>query len=153
LLQVADGLAQGLGAGQLAEQVAGDEQDVDLLGGAVAGDALDGPAQVVGAVDPAEAVGQVPVGGVQDAHAVPRVRQHFHALSHKGALASKPSSEGGGTPARGASSGGQATAGARTASATRDAAAARLAAPLPRPGRAPGEPFRLARLRTTTPGP
>src|SRR5262249_9329772 len=68
-LQVADGVAQGLRAGQLAEQVAGDEQDVHGLGLAVVGDALDGPAQVVGAVDAAEAVGEVPVSGVQDPHA------------------------------------------------------------------------------------
>ena len=32
------------------------------------GDALDGAAQVVGTVDAAEAVAQVPVGGVEDAH-------------------------------------------------------------------------------------
>ena len=70
-LQVRDGVAQPVGTGQLAEQVAGDQEHVHLLGLAAAGDALDGAAQVVGAVDPAQAVAQVPVGGVQEFHNPP----------------------------------------------------------------------------------
>jgi hypothetical protein len=68
LLPVADGLAEAVRPGQLAEQVAGDEQHVGPLVLAVLGNALDGPAQVVGAVDPAEAVAEVPVRGVEDFH-------------------------------------------------------------------------------------
>ena len=77
-----------VGPGQFAEQVAGDEQHIDLFRSAVVGDALDGLAQIVGAVDAAEAVAEVPVGGVQDAHAIApgstfRNETQFAVLSHK----------------------------------------------------------------------
>jgi hypothetical protein len=68
LLQMADGVAEGVGPGQLAEQVAGHEEDIDVLGAAVLGDPLDGAAQIVGAIDSPEAIGEVPVSGVQDPH-------------------------------------------------------------------------------------
>jgi hypothetical protein len=67
-LQMANCVAQPVGAGQLAKQVAGHEQHVGQLLLAVRADPLDRAAQVVGAVDPAQAVAQVPVGGVQDFH-------------------------------------------------------------------------------------
>src|SRR5262249_22084638 len=94
LLQVADGVAQGLGAGQLAEQVAGHQQQVDRLGSAVAGDALDGAAQILRAVDPPEAVGQVPVSGVQDTHDLPPSMRGYcrqRTLSHRPGDGGKPS--------------------------------------------------------------
>ena len=68
-LQMADGVAQAIGAGQFAEQVAGDKEHIHFLGRAVIGDPLDGTAQVVGAVDATQTVAQVPVGGMQNAHA------------------------------------------------------------------------------------
>src|SRR5512135_1010548 len=68
LLQVGDRLAQGIRPTQVAEQVPRDEQQVNRLALAITGDPLDPPAQVVGPVDPAEAVAQVPVGSVQDPH-------------------------------------------------------------------------------------
>ena len=67
-LPVLDGLAQPIGPGQLAEQVARDQQNVDLLLPAVVADALDGLAEVESAVDPPEAVAEMPVGGVEEAH-------------------------------------------------------------------------------------
>ncbi len=66
LLQMADRLAQSVRSSQFAEQVAGDEQDIDFFRAAVVGHALDGLAEIVGAIDAAESVGQVPIGGVQD---------------------------------------------------------------------------------------
>src|SRR5262249_33827748 len=75
LLEVFDGVAQAVGTAQFAEQVAGDKQDVGLFLFGVEGDALDGPAQVGGAVDAAEAVAQVPVGGVEDFHNTPLSRR------------------------------------------------------------------------------
>jgi hypothetical protein len=65
---VADRLAKAVRPREFAEQVARDEQDVDALALAVVGDALDGAAQVVGAVDPAEPVAEVPVAGVEYSH-------------------------------------------------------------------------------------
>src|SRR5262245_40996258 len=65
---VLDRLAQPVRPGQLAEQVPGDEEDIDLFLAAVPTDALDSPAQVLGAVDSPEAVAEVPVGGMEDAH-------------------------------------------------------------------------------------
>jgi hypothetical protein len=67
-LEVADGIAEAVGPGEFREEVAGDEEDIDRLGAAVVGDALDGRPQVVGAIDASESVGQMPVGGVQHSH-------------------------------------------------------------------------------------
>src|SRR4029079_6951643 len=67
-LPVLDGLAKSVRPGHLAEQVTGDEQDVHILLAAVRPDALDGGAEVEGAVDATEAVAEVPVGGVEEAH-------------------------------------------------------------------------------------
>ncbi len=63
-----DRLAQGVRPGQLAEQIAGYEQDIDLLRPAIPGHTHDRFLQILGAVDAAEAVGQVPVGGMQNSH-------------------------------------------------------------------------------------
>src|SRR3954467_13995217 len=61
-------LAEPVRPGHFAEQVAGDEQHVGVFRAAVGADALDGGAEVEGAVDPPEAVAEVPVGRVEDAH-------------------------------------------------------------------------------------
>ena len=71
-LPVADEVSREIvGACQFAEQVAGDEQHIDGLLLAMHGDSpLDraGEGRVHGAVDAAEAVAEVPVGGVEDLH-------------------------------------------------------------------------------------
>ena len=67
-LQMAHGVAQRLSAGQFAEQIARDEEDVDALLPAILAHALDGLAQVVGSIDSTESVGEVPVSGVQNTH-------------------------------------------------------------------------------------
>src|SRR5947209_6892059 len=68
VLHVANGFAEPVRAGELTENVAGHEQDVDFFLAAIAGHPLDGPPQIVGAVDAAEAVAEVPVRGVQQLH-------------------------------------------------------------------------------------
>ncbi len=69
LLQMADRLAQTHPApANSLNKIAGDEQDIDFFRQAIIGHALDGLAQIVRAIDATEAVGQVPVGGVQNAH-------------------------------------------------------------------------------------
>ena len=65
-----EGVGHLLDVGLLAEQVAGDDEQFDGVLVAEFGDALDAPLQVVGAVQPAELVTQVPVGRVQDSHGV-----------------------------------------------------------------------------------
>ena len=67
-LQMADGVAEAFVTGQFAEDVAGDEEDVNFFGATIVGDPLDAAAEVLGAVDAAQAVAEMPVGGVQDAH-------------------------------------------------------------------------------------
>ena len=69
LLDVADGRPHLLGAAALAEEVAGREHHVDLVLVEVAGDLLEGPADVTRAVHPPERLVHVPVGGVEDLHA------------------------------------------------------------------------------------
>ena len=53
---------------QFAEQIAGDEKNIDVLLPTIVADTLDGLAQIEGAIDPPKAVAEVPVGGVQDTH-------------------------------------------------------------------------------------
>ena len=67
-LPMLDRFPQRIGSGQFAEQVAGDEQNVDFLALAMKGHPLDGSTEIVRAVDAAEPVAQVPIGGVEDAH-------------------------------------------------------------------------------------
>jgi hypothetical protein len=65
---MANRVPQSLGPGQLAEQIAGDEQDIDFFRLAVATNALDRSTQVVGSIDAAKAIGQMPVASVEDSH-------------------------------------------------------------------------------------
>jgi hypothetical protein len=64
LLEMFNGFAQAIWPTQLAEQVASDEEDIDLLYLAILSDAFNGSPQVGGAVDAAQTISQVPVGGV-----------------------------------------------------------------------------------------
>ncbi len=65
---MANRIAKPIGSGQFAEQIAGHEQHIDVFAVAIAGDALDAAAQIVRAINAPEAIAQMPVGGVQDAH-------------------------------------------------------------------------------------
>src|SRR5207248_9779822 len=67
-LQVFDQLAQTDGPAQFAEQVAGNQQEIDLFLLAVLRHPFDGPAQVLGAVDAPHAVAQMPIGGMEYPH-------------------------------------------------------------------------------------
>src|SRR5262245_53785677 len=63
-----DGLAQSVGAGQVAEDIAGNYEHIDGFGAAVVGNALDAAAQVGSAIYAPEAVAKVPIRGVKDFH-------------------------------------------------------------------------------------
>ncbi len=62
-----DRIPQTVGTAAVAEQVARDQKYIHLMLLAKPRDGLDGPSEVIAAIDPPEAVAQVPVGGVQDA--------------------------------------------------------------------------------------
>ena len=85
------------GRGQFAKEVAGHQQHIDFFGRAISGHALDGAAKVVGAILTAETVAEVPVGGVQDAHAVdsqaPASPVSCQSLSHKAGRCRKVGSD------------------------------------------------------------
>ena len=63
-----DRLAQCVGSRLLTENVAGDDQYVDVFLAAVAGDVFNRSADVGCAVDPAESVAKVPIAGMKQAH-------------------------------------------------------------------------------------
>ena len=67
-LPVDDCLSQPVGTGQFAEEIAGDEQNLNPLLLADFRNPLDRCAEVGGAVDSADSVAEVPVGGMEDSH-------------------------------------------------------------------------------------
>src|SRR5438093_1325222 len=70
----------------LKEHVTGDQQHVGLAVDAQLGDPLDAGLEVLGAVDPAEAVAKVPVGGVDDLHgSESSFKKHRGQLSNRAA--------------------------------------------------------------------
>ncbi len=99
LLHMADGVAQSLRAAPSSlNKSPATNRTSTFSGGAIAGHPLDGSAaKVIGAILTAETVAEVPVGGVQDAHAVdssaPAAPVSCHLLSHMAGRCRKVSSE------------------------------------------------------------
>jgi hypothetical protein len=68
-LPVADRLAQAIRAREFAEKVACHEQHIDLFLLAMRSHTLDSFAEIVGAVNAAEMIAEMPIGGMENPHA------------------------------------------------------------------------------------
>ena len=65
---MADSIAKAIGPNDFTEDVAGDDQDIDILLGTQLSDALHRPLNLSRSIDPPQAVAEMPIGGVQESH-------------------------------------------------------------------------------------